>query len=201
MVQNMSGDRHLDLGCGSTPRNPYGRKHLYGVDIRDLVAEGVSMDFQYRPANLFSQKIPFDDNHFSSVSAYDFLEHVPRTRIKDNGETRFPFIDVMDEIYRVLEPGGRLFALTPFYPHAECFQDPTHVNIITRRTHEYFCGERAGAKIYGFKGSFKCIRSQPAPASASIEGPNHTFAKRVRYFRKSLRGQLTHLIWEFEAVK
>ena len=29
----MQSPRHLDLGCGPTPRNPYQQTELFGVDI------------------------------------------------------------------------------------------------------------------------------------------------------------------------
>jgi hypothetical protein len=28
--------KHLDLGCGENPRNPYGQECLYGLDIADI---------------------------------------------------------------------------------------------------------------------------------------------------------------------
>ena len=64
----------------------------------------------------------------------------------------------MDEIWRVLAPGGLLYAVTPAYPHAEAFQDPTHVNIITDHTHDYFCGAKPLARMYGFGGRFEMRR-------------------------------------------
>ena len=33
-------DRHLDLGCGMEPRNPYGRGELHGIDVRPRPAGG-----------------------------------------------------------------------------------------------------------------------------------------------------------------
>ena len=73
----------------------------------------------------------------------------------------------MDEVFRVLAPGGYFFHSTPAYPSPAAFQDPTHVNIITEETMPlYFCGnnykEWLGSNepiacIYGFKGSFEFI--------------------------------------------
>ena len=65
--------RHLDLGCGPVPRNPYRRDELFGVDLSGSTDSG-----PIRRANLVMQAIPFGDDSFESVSAYDFLEHVPR---------------------------------------------------------------------------------------------------------------------------
>ncbi|MDP3612241.1 MAG: methyltransferase domain-containing protein, partial [Rubrivivax sp.] len=112
--------RHLDLGCGPVPRNPYRREELFGVDLSVSTDGG-----PIRRANLVMQPIPFADHSFNSVSAYDFLEHVPRVMPTADGRgTRFPFIELMNEIWRVLKPGGLLYAVTPVYPHPAVFQDP-----------------------------------------------------------------------------
>jgi len=60
----------------------------------------------------------------------------------------------MNEIFRVLKPGGVFFNIQPCFPSKEAFQDPTHVNIMTEDTLSlYFC-EPAWARIYGYEGSF-----------------------------------------------
>ena len=114
-------DRHLDLGCGTLPRNPYGRKALFGVDIRRLESTA-SAQFGFAAANLSFEPIPFGDSAFASVSAFDFLEHIPRVL---NGPapntTVFPFVRLMNEVWRVLSPGGLFYALTPCYPGVEAF--------------------------------------------------------------------------------
>jgi hypothetical protein len=67
----------------------------------------------------------------------------------------------MDEIHRILRPGGIFYHRTPAFPFKEAFQDPTHVNIITEDTFPlYFCsnGDKdAWASIYGFAGSFTLV--------------------------------------------
>jgi SAM-dependent methyltransferase len=152
-------DVHLDLGCGKRPRNPYHRARLCGVDIR-AVGDGAGADFEFRAANVTLDPIPYPDAQFGSVSAFDFVEHVPRILPTPDGRgTCFPFIRLMNEVWRVLAPGGRFYALTPAYPHPEAFQDPTHVNIITERTHEYFCGENPLGRMYGFHGEFIARRT------------------------------------------
>ena len=191
--------RHLDLGCGAFPRNPYGKSELYGVDIRAF-----SMDarFQFRAANLTLEPIPFEDNHVGSISAFDFLEHVPRVLGNAAGDgTRFPFIELMSEVWRVLAPGGRFYALTPAYPHPECFQDPTHVNPITAQTHTYFCGERPYGANYGFVGRFHAHKAEwVVSRDAEVAGP-FTLTQKLRRFRRRLKGQLSHVCWELEAIK
>ena len=188
--------RHLDLGCGAVPRNPYRRAELCGVDItpHDSVP-GVTV----RGANLALQPIPFADQHFDSVSAFDFLEHVPRVLPSANGlATRFPFIELMNEISRVLRPGGLLYALTPCYPSAEAFQDPTHVNIMTERTHRYFTGAQPLGRMYGFTGHFSARRVQWVPYRDGLDPlASMTLRQHVRRWNYRLKGKFSHLVWEF----
>ena len=191
--------RHLDLGCGQVPRNPYARDELFGVDLCGSAQGG-----PIRQANLVLQPIPFDDGRFDSVSAYDFLEHVPRVLATADGlATRFPFIELMNEVWRVLRPGGLFYASTPAYPHANAFVDPTHVNVITDGTHRYFTQPEKRAAMYGFVGDFKCRRAQWAsPNEHTLYTPAPV--GRLQHWRHAWRvrrGRCGHVVWEFEAVK
>jgi SAM-dependent methyltransferase len=195
-----SPKRHCDLGCGDRPRNPYRSEQLFGVDIRAHQAAGVEV----RQANLVMAAIPYPSNFFDSVSAFDFLEHVPRVLPGFvEGTTRFPFVELMNEIWRVLVPGGRFYACTPAYPHPAAFQDPTHVNIITSETHRYFTGAAPLARMYGFTGDFAAIRVLAVKGGEfdyePLAAPD--FMRRYRLRRRARRGENSHLVWEFEAQK
>jgi SAM-dependent methyltransferase len=215
----MLPDRHLDLGCGKFPRNPYRRGTLAGIDARPLQGDE---GFDYRIANLALQPIPFQSDHFGSVSAFDFIEHVPRLLPAADGQsTVFPFIRLMDEVWRVLAPGGRFYALTPAFPHPEAFVDPTHVNIIADGTHAYFCGESPMARMYGFRGRFVALRAERVHLSehygASADDPANRpnqrhrglkgLSRRLRTWSRQLRGKNSprerkaYLLWELEAIK
>ena len=188
--------KHLDIGSGLIPKNPYGADELYGIDIQENL-ENVP---NYKSVNLFTNKIPFDSDFFDSVSAFDFLEHVPRVWIRDNGQSSFPFIDLMNEIYRVLKTKGRFYAMTPYYPKSEAFQDPTHVNIITKNTHEYFCGSTCYGRYYGFLGNFKKIRVKTTSVKLGKKGVNASVIQRIYDLKRKLMGKHTHLLWELEKV-
>ena len=192
--------KHLDLGCGTVPRNPYGRDELFGVDL-----SGSNEGGPIRRANLALQPIPFEDDSFDSVSAYDFLEHVPRLLTTFDGQaTRFPFIELMNEIWRVLKPGGLLYAVTPVYPHVAAFQDPTHVNALTTGTHEYFVRPRRLAAMYGFVGDFVARRIEPTrhhDSAAAYHPPPANAWQRLRLAHRIRRGACGHVIWELEAAK
>lgn len=191
--------RHLDLGCGARPRNPYGCQEVYGIDL--VPPEGMAPGF-FRSANLSLEPIPFPDGMFDSVSAYDFLEHVPRVLTTADGRrTRFPFVELMDEIHRVLKPSGKLYAATPGFPREESMVDPTHVNFITERTHRYFTVPELGASVYGFKGRFETLRVIWMRTKHAYEPVNPSLGHRLRRVFDRIKRRQAHLLWEFRALK
>jgi tetratricopeptide (TPR) repeat protein len=140
--------KSLDLGCGLRPKNPFNADEVFGVDVRDDIPANI------RSADLAIEPIPFEDNLFDYVTAHDFIEHIPRVLYVPS--RRNAFIELMNEVYRVLKVGGMFLSNTPAYPHAPAFQDPTHVNIITFETFPlYFDDVNRWAAMYGFKGAFK----------------------------------------------
>jgi hypothetical protein len=148
--------RTLDLGCGLNPQNPFSADEVFGIDVMD------DLPAHIKCADLVVEPIPFPDNHFDFVSAFDFIEHVPRVLYRPEREN--PFVRLMNEIYRVLkvsEKGGVFLSFTPSFPHAAAFRDPTHVNIITEETFPlYFDDQKRLAHSYGFKGGFKILKQE-----------------------------------------
>lgn len=147
----------LDLGSGPDPRNPFNADQVIGIDPQCYAPGILNCWIGFDP-------IPLEDSSVDFVTAFDFIEHIPRFAIRDQPFN--PFVDTMGEIWRVLKPGGRFYARTPAYPNAAAFQDPTHVNIITDQTISYFArrpsidgtlvdpwGLPLGQR-YGFKGEF-----------------------------------------------
>lgn len=135
----------VDLGCGRKPRNLYKCDIFYGIDIISDVAN-------VKYCHLGQETLPFEDSSVHAITAYDVLEHIPRTQ----NDNKNPFIFLMNEIYRVLKPGGVFLSLTPVYPYPASFQDPTHVNFITPETFvKYFSKDKYEvAKDYGIKCDF-----------------------------------------------
>jgi SAM-dependent methyltransferase len=208
----MTPDVHLDLGCGKRPRNPYRRTSLCGTDIRAL---GQDASFEFKPCNLALDRIPWSDDSFASVSAFDVIEHIPRVLASADGRaTYFPFVQLMNEVWRVLAPRGLFFALTPAYPSPLAFQDPTHVNVITDRTHEYFCGDKPLGRMYGFEGHFRPLRTMWVEDAAPYRADPHPaplpvlrqLAYRMRDAGRVIRGKRARIreahyfLWEFEKL-
>lgn len=201
-INNQSPSNHLDIGCGGVPRNPYQRKELYAIDTRDLKESELPIGVQYKQVNFAIDTLPFPDNFFDSISAYDVIEHIPRQLLHPDGYIIYPFIQLMNEIHRVLKPGGLFLATTPGYPRPEAFQDPTHVNIITLNTVEYFSGAAPQGRMYGFNGNFQvlinhfCVRNNYYDRSLS----SVSILKR-RWHRKIFKSGWAHIIWELIAQK
>ena len=195
--------KHLDIGCGGFPRNPYHRDETWAVDTRDMAGE-LSMsrpDIRYAQCNFVTDPLPFADHTFESVSAYDVIEHIPR-QMYMNGAMAYPFINLMNEIYRVLKPGGLFLATIPGYPHPEAFQDPTHVNIVTQRTAEYFSGSSAPARMYGFNGNFKIVTNRFDVRNNYYDTNISRLKSSARRFhRRIFKSGLTHICWEMMASK
>jgi SAM-dependent methyltransferase len=88
-----------------------------------------------------------------------FIEHIPRVAYVP--QRRNCFIELMNEIYRVLKPDGLFLSFTPAFPRAEAFRDPTHVNIITEETFGlYFDNKNRWAAAYGFCGAFEITQQE-----------------------------------------
>jgi len=151
-----SGSVHVDLGAGNSPRNPFKASTLVATDFHSNFT--ASNGVKFLQADLTS-RLPFRDGEISSFSAYDLLEHIPRWERTREGKIEFPFISLMNEINRCLKTGGIFVAVTPAFPSAAAFQDPTHVNFISRETLSYFLGAEPWARQlgYGFQGSFEVI--------------------------------------------
>ena len=143
----------LDVGCGVSPKNPFNADEVYGIDVRDDLERNI-----YR-ADLVIEPMPFEDDMFDFVTAHDFIEHVPRLVYVPH--RRNAFVELMNEVWRVLKIGGHFMSFTPAYPQPAAFRDPTHVNIITDETFPaYFDNVNRWATMYGFVGAFEVISQE-----------------------------------------
>lgn len=149
----------LDLGCGGNPRNPFYADTVYGVEIIDNPGCG---DKNIYRADLAVDNLPFETDSFDYCTAFDVLEHIPRISWP-RGVRRSSFIELMNEVHRVLKPGGLFLHFTPAFPSKKAFQDPTHVNFITEDTFpKYLCGKDClGESLgYGYKSEFTLLEQR-----------------------------------------
>lgn len=114
----------VDLGCG--PRKPEG---YFGIDRHawegvDLVAD-------------LAQGIPLPDDSVDELRAHDILEHLP------------DIVLTMNQLFRVLKPGGTAEILVPSTDGRGAWQDPTHKSFWNRNTFWYFQAQNPHREIYG----------------------------------------------------
>ena len=148
-ASDLHGTSTLDLGCGLNPQNPFRAEQVYGIDIRDNPSKYIKC------ADLTVEPIPFENNAFDFITAFDIIEHIPKVLYAPN--RRFPFVELMNEVWRTLKPNGYFLSHTPVYPYSAIFGDPTHVSVLTHETFGYFDDVSRNAAMYGFKGSFKVV--------------------------------------------
>ena len=122
----------LDIGCGS-------RKFegSIGLDSRNLSGVDIVTDI--------SKKLPFLNNTLDEIRANFVFEH------SDN------FIFLMEEIYRILTPIGRVECRVPYWSSDSQWKDPTHHQVITEETFRYFSDDKWYGSDYGFNANYKIL--------------------------------------------
>ena len=125
----------LNLGCGEKKIDGY---------------ENIDKDLNVEPDFCFDIEdgLPYDDNSIDEIRAYDFLEHVHPGKV----------VFVMNEIWRVLKPGGRFEHFTPSTDGRGAWQDPTHVSFWNYNSWFYYTNK--DFRKYGIKALFKTISLQ-----------------------------------------
>lgn len=108
----------LDIGCGSAKNTGF-----VGIDILPLEGVDIVHDLEQTPW-------PLPDESVITAVASHVLEHInPHKGV---------FINVMNEIWRVLKPGGQFAFVVPYGESHGYIQDPTHCNPMNETTMCYF---------------------------------------------------------------
>jgi len=146
----------LNLGCSDRLRGD-GFTNVDRCEPADLV-----VDLEQLPW-------PWETSSVDEIVADDILEHIWPTTDSSVVEgvslhlkrqpVKYPIIALMNEIWRVLKPGGVIHIFIPTTDGRGAWQDPTHVTFWSRNTFFYFTDgvperERFG-KSYGIEARFK----------------------------------------------
>lgn len=91
---------------------------------------------------------PFADNTFGAIRAWDFMEHLPDK------------IHTLNEIYRVLKPGGWLLSGTPSTDGRGAYQDPTHVSFWNENSFWYHTKKQYQHFVPEIKSRFQNWRTE-----------------------------------------
>ena len=118
----------LDIGCGANKQDGF-----VGLDIRDLEGVDIVHDFEEIPW-------PLPDESVLVAVASHVVEHI--------SPAKFGFINFMNEVWRVLKPGGEFAIAVPHGSSQGYLQDPTHVNQCNEATWAYFAPDHQSG-LYG----------------------------------------------------
>lgn len=136
--------KELMIGAGSNHtrrmnKYPPGSKeapfqNLVTLDFNPDHCPDVVWDLNDRP-------LPFDDNEFDELHAYEVLEHIGK-----QGDFR-AFFEEFSEYHRILKPGGIFYASVPCYNGMWAWGDPSHVRIISVGTLAFLSQDQYRAQV------------------------------------------------------
>lgn len=115
--------RELVIGCGSE------RTKRLTVDESIIFDNPTTLDINpdHNPDivfDLMNITLPFEDNTFDEIHAYEVLEHTGT-----QGDYKF-FFAQFSEFWRVLKPGGHLLATCPSRTSPWAWGDPSHTRVL-----------------------------------------------------------------------
>jgi O-antigen chain-terminating methyltransferase len=141
-----SGAPVLDLGCGRGEWLDLLGSHgieAAGIDLSsEFVESCLDRGLNARVADLFTHLPTVAADSLGVVTAFQLVEHVNVSRL----------VELVDEAFRVLRPGGRMILETPNPSNvsvgaASFFRDPTHLRVVHPEFLEFL------ARHCGFEGT------------------------------------------------
>jgi predicted SAM-dependent methyltransferase len=114
MEKELISQAKLDLACGQNKTEGY-----FGVDVSEDVKPDAVINLEEYPW-------PIASDSAEDIICNHYVEHTS------------DLIKFMDEIYRILKPGGKVKFVAPYYTSMRCWQDPTHKRAISEATFLYY---------------------------------------------------------------
>ena len=134
----------LNLGCADSFKD----SPVINVDRTFPPSWVIPKKYKTQEVDLNVYPWPWDDSSVEHIIAHDIIEHLPDR------------IGTMNEIWRVLAPGGQAEIIVPdALMGAGFLQDPTHVSMWTMNSFQYYMdGSFARGRLgdaYGIKARFR----------------------------------------------
>jgi SAM-dependent methyltransferase len=116
----------VDLGCGEKKRDG-----TIGVDFNQRTNPDIVHDLNIFP-------YPFKDSSIDMVYLDNTLEHLDDV------------IKVMEEVYRILKPGGKAKIITPYFRSVWGFLDPTHKHFFAVNSFSFYDPDHIVCRRYKY---------------------------------------------------
>lgn len=124
----------LNLGCGMYPEPGW-----LNSDILPLPGVQMVMSMADFPWGM-------SDESVEEIKAIDVIEHLPHY----TADGRHTMIALMEEIWRVLIPGGKVYFRTSDARYPESWIDITHTRTFMPQSFDYFDEDKYLGRTYGF---------------------------------------------------
>jgi hypothetical protein len=113
----------LLIGCGSN------LEKKLALPGKETWTQLVTLDYEpsHKPDiihDLHRIPLPFEDNTFDEIHAYEVLEHVGK-----QGDWKF-FFDQFSDFYRILKHDGVMIGTVPHWQSVWAWGDPSHTRVI-----------------------------------------------------------------------
>lgn len=125
----------LNLACGRIPLDGW-----INLDNKDLPGVDIVYDIEQLP-------LPFEDGRMDEILCYDILEHLD-------------YIPLLQDLHRILKPGGMITIKVPHFTSRDNHIDPTHRKQFSIRTFDFFVEGSRYERDYYFDFKFSHFDSR-----------------------------------------
>ncbi|HKW89163.1 MAG TPA: methyltransferase domain-containing protein [Candidatus Acidoferrales bacterium] len=155
-AQSAANDRILDVGCG-----PYKIRGAIGIDHTPAPGVDVVYDLDIVPW-------PFATDAFSRAVCRHSLAHLKN------------IVGTMEELHRILRPGGILEIVTPHFSSDNAFTDITSRWFFSSRSMDFFCANRRLSNYRYSRPEFELLEVRISFLQAAVFAPDRRKANPLK---------------------